>query len=399
MNRESVYVVVIAIMLAGTSETAHGFVVREGRSISVERRDSLDCGVTDLENGDVTKSMLNGIIPMYSFSCDDGYHLKGAATLICIANKLHGSMPECVETKSYFVSNTCPVSLSSSETCDVQCGGGDYCKIKPGNAIRCCRMKRIISSSFAGKQNRCSESCNYPPNQPQSNPNPPNQPQTTPEPENSEPTVVATTQADPTTTQIAEATTAKEATTPEQTETPEVATTEEPEATPTEPTDCDVKAPTNGDVQKQVVNSVAVKYTFTCQTGFHVKGSASLTCVDGQLDGNPPVCQATANSFTTNGCTVSLSPQEICTATCAGDEYCKKTSAGLRCCRQQRIKFDSFAGSVDRCSESCVLPIQPKPPCVDNHRSCRPFFGYGRYCKSVSLQRYTKYCKKTCKLC
>ena len=58
-------------------------------------------------------------------------------------------------------------------------------------------------------------------------------------------------------------------------------------------------------------------------------------------------------------CVVTLSAGEVCTASCADDEYCRKKAGGVRCCRQQRIKFSSFAGDVDRCSESCVLPISP----------------------------------------
>ena len=70
-------------------------------------------------------------------------------------------------------------------------------------------------------------------------------------------------------------------------------------------------------------------------------------------------------SFSVSGrlfcCVVTLSASEVCTASCAGDEYCRIKAGNVRCCRLQRIKSTSFAGKVDRCSESCVLPIPPKP--------------------------------------
>ena len=172
-------------------------------------------------------------------------------------------------------------------------------------------MKRIVFSSFAGKQNRCSESCDLPPKQPPTKPTTPPKPQTTTKPETSpDTTTPAKAQADPPST-----------TTPtqqdgegKQTEAPLVSTPDKPEATPTKPTgvfmknpfllhcipsiklyrlyivDCDVTAPTNGDVEKQVDGNV-VKYVFTCRSDYHLDGSPSLSCINGKLDGNPPVCE------------------------------------------------------------------------------------------------------------
>ena len=61
---------------------------------------SVSCpSLLDLDSGTFTLSS-NGEVSQASFSCNDGYHLVGAAVLSCTTNgDWNGSIPFCGETK------------------------------------------------------------------------------------------------------------------------------------------------------------------------------------------------------------------------------------------------------------------------------------------------------------
>ncbi|XP_062523848.1 uncharacterized protein LOC134198458 [Corticium candelabrum] len=61
-------------------------------------------------------------------------------------------------------SNGCTTTVPASEECNEECGSNQYCRIK-GGENRCCWMEMMSTRTQGIQVNRCSQTCDIPPNQ------------------------------------------------------------------------------------------------------------------------------------------------------------------------------------------------------------------------------------------
>jgi hypothetical protein len=219
----------------------------------------------------------------------------------------------------------CPVTIPASEVCDAPCATGEYCRITR-TGTRCCRTQLIASTAQGIRTRRCSQMCVLPLKRPMPMPRPrptqrvvrPNLPRPTRRP-------------------------------------PRIGT-----GTPNQ-RDCPktVPQPENGTATTITYFPQFSLYLYACNKGFILKGDRNVVCTNGQFD--PSTCEIVPTG-TEPPCRVNIPPREQCNIQCVGDEYCRITRTGIRCCRTTRISFRAQGGiSVDRCSESCVLPPRQIP--------------------------------------